>query len=228
MHGCRTGTILSLVQASTPAWRQGAAGASHHSSHADACNLPVQQAARCGSLGFAGRLQAVPPSWHVNHLHFSGTPRCAQRCACLGLRIWMFHCALALGVSSLCFEHCGEKGCFAMFWLRQWWPDLARRGRAANPIAHVLQAIDEPLDLLTYNQWNVLLPEGDFMTKVGGSQFEDVLQQVSPSAIPEWRVRPLIPPPFSCLNSDSCCQPARDSVKTCQTAPCWHHARIIT
>ncbi|EIE19833.1 FAD/NAD(P)-binding domain-containing protein [Coccomyxa subellipsoidea C-169] len=64
---------------------------------------------------------------------------------------------------------------------------MAARGRAANPIAHVLQAIDEPLDLLTYNKWNVLLPEGDFMTKVGGSEFEDVLQQVSPSAIPEWR-----------------------------------------
>lgn len=72
-------------------------------------------------------------------------------------------------------------------------PDLARRGRAANPIAHVLQAIDEPLDLLTYNKWNVLLPEGTFMTEVGGGAFEDVLQKVSPGAISEWRVRPLTP-----------------------------------
>ncbi|BDA51137.1 Prolycopene isomerase, chloroplastic [Coccomyxa sp. Obi] len=64
---------------------------------------------------------------------------------------------------------------------------MAARGRAANPIAHVLQAIGEPLDLLTYNKWNVLLPEGTFMTEVGGSKFEDVLQKVSPGAIPEWR-----------------------------------------
>ena len=65
---------------------------------------------------------------------------------------------------------------------------LPCRGRAANPIAHVLEAIGEPLDLLTYNNWNVLLPEGTFMTEVGGSKFEDVLQKVSPGAIPEWRV----------------------------------------
>ena len=36
------------------------------------------------------------------------------------------------------------------------------RGRGANPLAHVLQAIDEPLDLMEYNSWNVVLPEGQF------------------------------------------------------------------
>ena len=40
------------------------------------------------------------------------------------------------------------------------------RGQAANPIAHVLQAIDEPLDLFEYNSWNVILPEGQFLTEV--------------------------------------------------------------
>lgn len=40
------------------------------------------------------------------------------------------------------------------------------RGRGANPIAHVLQAIDEPLDLIEYNRWNVILPEGEFLTEV--------------------------------------------------------------
>ena len=53
-----------------------------------------------------------------------------------------------------------------------------RRGRGANPLAHVLQAIDEPLELLTYDSWNVVLPEGQFLTRVGASQFEEVLQQV--------------------------------------------------
>ena len=41
-----------------------------------------------------------------------------------------------------------------------------RRGRGANPIAHVLQAIQEPLDLIEYNRWNVILPEGEFLTEV--------------------------------------------------------------
>ena len=62
------------------------------------------------------------------------------------------------------------------------------RGRGANPIAHVLQAIDEPLDLIEYNRWNVVLPEGQFLTEVGNAQFEEVLQQVSPSGIPQWQV----------------------------------------
>ena len=41
----------------------------------------------------------------------------------------------------------------------------AARGRGANPIAHVLQAIDEPLDLIEYNRWNVIIPEGQFLTE---------------------------------------------------------------
>lgn len=35
---------------------------------------------------------------------------------------------------------------------------MSGRGRGANPLAHVLQALDEPLDLLTYKNWNVWLP----------------------------------------------------------------------
>ena len=30
----------------------------------------------------------------------------------------------------------------------------------------MLQAIDEPLDLIEYNRWNVILPEGEFLTEV--------------------------------------------------------------
>lgn len=44
---------------------------------------------------------------------------------------------------------------------------MAGTGAAANPLALVLRAIDEPLDLIEYNQWNVLLPEGEFLTQVG-------------------------------------------------------------
>ncbi|KAL4858768.1 Prolycopene isomerase 1 [Chlorella vulgaris] len=55
--------------------------------------------------------------------------------------------------------------------------DMGGRGRGANPLAHVLQALDEPLDLLRYKTWNV-----------GATQFCEVLQQVrGPEAVAEWQ-----------------------------------------
>lgn len=47
---------------------------------------------------------------------------------------------------------------------------MAGRGPSANPLAHVLQALGEELDLITYNTWHVLLPEGNFLTQVGLTQ----------------------------------------------------------
>ncbi|WIA14506.1 hypothetical protein OEZ85_003026 [Tetradesmus obliquus] len=64
------------------------------------------------------------------------------------------------------------------------------RGKDANPLAHVLQAIGEPLECVQYNTWNVLVPEGQFLTRIGNDNFLDVLSQIrgpgSP-AIAEWR-----------------------------------------
>ena len=66
--------------------------------------------------------------------------------------------------------------------------DMGGRGRGANPLAHVLQALGEPLDLLKYKNWNVLTPEGQFLTEVGVYQFCDVLQQIrGPEAVVEWK-----------------------------------------
>lgn len=48
------------------------------------------------------------------------------------------------------------------------------RGQAANPLAHVLQAIEEPLPLIKYDTWNVIAPEGEFLTRVGGQAFFEV------------------------------------------------------
>lgn len=45
----------------------------------------------------------------------------------------------------------------------------AGRGRDANPLAHVLQAIGEPLECKQYNTWNVVVPEGQFLTRVGAA-----------------------------------------------------------
>jgi hypothetical protein len=57
---------------------------------------------------------------------------------------------------------------------------MASTGKDGNPLAHVLQAIGEPLDLIEYDEWNVLLPEGSFLTRVGADQFTEVLQKVLP------------------------------------------------
>lgn len=64
---------------------------------------------------------------------------------------------------------------------------MSGTGPAANPLALVLKAIDEPLDLIQYNQWNVFLPEGEFLTEVGNDQFYEVLEKVSGQAgIDDW------------------------------------------
>lgn len=55
---------------------------------------------------------------------------------------------------------------------------MADRGVGANPLSHIFQAIGEPLPLVKYNKWNVLLPEGEFLTRVGATQFLEVLQEV--------------------------------------------------
>jgi len=65
---------------------------------------------------------------------------------------------------------------------------MAATGVEANPLAHIFQAIDEPLDLIEYNTWNVFLPEGTFLTKVGAENFCDVLREVTGEAgVREWR-----------------------------------------
>jgi len=56
--------------------------------------------------------------------------------------------------------------------------DMASTGRAANPLAHILSAIDEPLELIEYNTWNILVPEGEYLTEVGNDQFCSVLRQI--------------------------------------------------
>lgn len=70
--------------------------------------------------------------------------------------------------------------------------DMASRGKDANPLSHVLQAIGEDLELIRYDTWNVLVPEGQFLTRVGADNFCEVLAKIrgpkdSPAAIDEWK-----------------------------------------
>lgn len=83
---------------------------------------------------------------------------------------------------------------------------MASRGRGANPLAHVLQAIDEPLELLEYNQWNIVIPEGEFLTEVGTDQMEDVVRRISgESGVAEWRRLQQVMKP---LSKAACTTPA--------------------
>jgi hypothetical protein len=63
------------------------------------------------------------------------------------------------------------------------------RGRDANPLAHVLQAIGEPLECKQYNTWNVIVPEGQFLTRIGNDNFYEVCRaaQSSSCITPHWQ-----------------------------------------
>ncbi|KAJ9513398.1 hypothetical protein QJQ45_005949 [Haematococcus lacustris] len=64
---------------------------------------------------------------------------------------------------------------------------MGGRGKEANPVGHVLQVLGEPLDLITYNTWNVFLPEGQFLTQVGSDNFSRLLAKLrGPEAVGEW------------------------------------------
>ncbi|MEM8544272.1 MAG: NAD(P)/FAD-dependent oxidoreductase [Cyanobacteria bacterium P01_H01_bin.119] len=59
---------------------------------------------------------------------------------------------------------------------------------SANPLRHVLEAIGESPDWLTYHTWGCHLPEGRFDTTVGASQFCEVLGQLrGQGAIAQWQ-----------------------------------------
>lgn len=63
------------------------------------------------------------------------------------------------------------------------------KGPTANPLALVLQAIDEPLELIEYDVWNVFLPETPkgFPAKVGPAGFHELLVHAGGSGIlEEW------------------------------------------
>jgi carotene isomerase len=57
-----------------------------------------------------------------------------------------------------------------------------------NPLRHVLDAIGEELDCVTYDAWGCCLPEGDFSAKVGAESFYEVLARLrGQAAVAEWR-----------------------------------------
>lgn len=65
---------------------------------------------------------------------------------------------------------------------------MASKGKEGNPMSHVFQAIGEELELIKYDTWNVIVPEGEFLTRVGNDNFTEVLAKIrNQEAIREWQ-----------------------------------------
>ncbi|KAK7348502.1 hypothetical protein VNO80_23060 [Phaseolus coccineus] len=65
---------------------------------------------------------------------------------------------------------------------------LQSRGPQANPLAQVLDALGETLPCATYDSWMVYIPEGQFLSRIGPTEFfKDLQQYAGPNAVDEWR-----------------------------------------
>ncbi|KAL2628496.1 hypothetical protein AAZV13_07G235000 [Glycine max] len=61
---------------------------------------------------------------------------------------------------------------------------LQSRGPQANPLAQVLDALGESLPCATYDSWMVHIPEGQFLSRIGPTEF---FKYAGPNAVLEWR-----------------------------------------
>ena len=67
------------------------------------------------------------------------------------------------------------------------WSGLSR-WPSSNPLAQILRALDQPLDVVSYKDWDVLFPEGHLRVGVGGDGFERVVERLrGPEAVAEWQ-----------------------------------------
>ncbi|KAI9107304.1 hypothetical protein K1719_021692 [Acacia pycnantha] len=65
---------------------------------------------------------------------------------------------------------------------------LQSRGPQANPLAQVLDALGESLPCATYDSWMVYIPEGEFLSRIGPTEFfKDLEKYASPNAVKEWK-----------------------------------------
>ncbi|KAK7265507.1 hypothetical protein RJT34_33127 [Clitoria ternatea] len=65
---------------------------------------------------------------------------------------------------------------------------LQSRGPQANPLAQVLDALGESLPCATYDSWKVYIPEGEFLSRIGPTEFfKDLDKYAGPNAVHEWQ-----------------------------------------
>ncbi|KAL5787154.1 hypothetical protein ACOSP7_004103 [Xanthoceras sorbifolium] len=62
------------------------------------------------------------------------------------------------------------------------------RGPQANPLAQVLDALGESLPCVKYDSWKVYIPEGEFLSRIGPTEFyKDLEKYASMNAAQEWK-----------------------------------------
>ncbi|XP_021736653.1 prolycopene isomerase, chloroplastic-like [Chenopodium quinoa] len=62
------------------------------------------------------------------------------------------------------------------------------RGPQANPLAQVLDALGETIPCAKYDSWMVYLPEADFLSRIGPTEFlKDLEKYASANAVQEWK-----------------------------------------
>uniref|UniRef100_A0A2N9EJQ0 Amine oxidase domain-containing protein n=1 Tax=Fagus sylvatica TaxID=28930 RepID=A0A2N9EJQ0_FAGSY len=62
------------------------------------------------------------------------------------------------------------------------------RGPQANPLAQVLDALGVSLPCVKYDSWMVYIPEGEFLSRIGPTEFfKDLEKYASPNAVQEWQ-----------------------------------------
>ncbi|OMO92297.1 Carotene isomerase [Corchorus olitorius] len=62
------------------------------------------------------------------------------------------------------------------------------RGLQANPLAQVLDALGESVECEKYDSWMVYIPEGEFLSRIGPTEFyKDLEKYASQNAVQEWK-----------------------------------------
>ncbi|PKA54642.1 Prolycopene isomerase, chloroplastic [Apostasia shenzhenica] len=61
------------------------------------------------------------------------------------------------------------------------------RGSQANPLAQVLDALDESIPCALYSSWKLYIPEGEFISQIGPEFYEDLENYVGLEAVHDWK-----------------------------------------
>ena len=108
---------------------------------------------------------------------------CAALCARAGLDVLVLEAHGHAGGAAHGFERQGfqfESGPSLWSGLGRW--------PSNNPLAQILRALDEPLEVISYREWDVLFPEGHLSIGVGADGFERVVGDLrGAEAVEQWR-----------------------------------------
>ena len=108
---------------------------------------------------------------------------CAALCARAGREVLLLEAHTQPGGAAHGFERRGYQFESAP----SLWSGLGR-WPSNNPLAQVLRALDQPLEVISYRDWDVMLPEGNLRVPVGRTGFEAVVQELrGPEVVAEWR-----------------------------------------